>query len=163
MQRGRALATILFTDIVGSTVRAAELGDRRWRELLGRHDAAIRRELRRFGGREVKRTGDGFLALFEQPARAILCATAVRDAIRESGMEIRCGIHMGAIERADGDVGGIGVHIASRVMAEAGPGEVLVSRTVRDAESGSEIAFEEKGDYQLKGVPGDWQLFAAAG
>jgi tetratricopeptide (TPR) repeat protein len=159
MKPERSLFTVLFTDIVGSTDRAAELGDRRWRELLGRHHTAVRRELRRFGGREVATAGDGFLALFDEPAPAILCAVAMRDAVRQVGLEIRCGLHMGSIEQTDGDVGGIGVHIAARVMSVARPSEVLVSSTVRDAESGSDFAFEEAGVQELKGVPGTWQLF----
>ncbi|HYO46982.1 MAG TPA: adenylate/guanylate cyclase domain-containing protein [Gemmatimonadota bacterium] len=159
----RALATILFTDIVGSTERAAELGDRRWREVLANHHAAIRREVKRFGGRVVSTAGDGFLALFDEPSLAIHCASAARGAVRDDGIEIRSGIHMGAIDHAGGDVGGLGVHIASRVTSMAGPGEILVSSTVRDAESGSEFGFEEAGVHALKGVPGEWRLFRVTG
>ena len=159
----RALATILFTDIVGSTERAAELGDRRWREVLANHHATIRREVKRFGGRVVSTAGDGFLALFEEPSLAIHCASAARGAVRDDGIEIRSGIHMGAIDHAGGNVGGLGVHIASRVTSMAGPGEILVSSTVRDAESGSEFGFEEAGVHALKGVPGEWRLFRVTG
>jgi class 3 adenylate cyclase/TolB-like protein/tetratricopeptide (TPR) repeat protein len=159
----RSLATILFTDIVGSTERAAELGDRRWREVLANHHAVIRREVKRCGGRVVSTAGDGFLALFEEPSLAIHCASAARGAVRDDGIEIRSGIHMGAIDHAGGDVGGLGVHIASRVTSMAGPGEILVSSTVRDAESGSEFGFEEAGVHALKGVPGEWRLFRVTG
>jgi class 3 adenylate cyclase/tetratricopeptide (TPR) repeat protein len=159
MKPERSLFTVLFTDIVGSTDHAAKLGDRRWRDLLGRHNVAMRRELRRFGGREVATAGDGFLALFDEPAPAILCAAAMRDAVGQIGLKIRCGLHMGSIDQTHSDVGGIGVHIAARVMGQAAPSEVLVSRTVSDAESGSEFGFEDAGVYELKGVPGEWQLF----
>ena len=160
MERGRALATILFTDIVGSTKRATELGDRKWRQLLEEHHARVRRELRRFGGRELNISGDGFLAVFEGPARAIACADALRQAIRDLSLETRCGIHTGEVEGSGKTVGGIGVHIAARVMAEAGPGEILVSRSVRDSVEGSGISFEDRGPRVLKGVEGERRLFA---
>lgn len=159
----RSLATVLFTDIVGSTVRAAELGDQEWRELLDRHHALVRRWLKRFKGREVKTAGDGFLVVFESPARALACADAIRNAVRELGLEIRCGLHIGEIETRDGDVGGIAVHIGSRVAGLAGPGEVLVSSTVCDAEAGSGFRFEERGRHELKGVPGQWRVHALVG
>jgi class 3 adenylate cyclase len=154
----RVLATVLFTDIVGSTERAAELGDARWRTVLERHGEVTRSELARFGGREVKSIGDGFLATFEGPARAIRCAEAIRAAVRGLGMEIRSGIHTGECEVMGDDVGGIAVHIAARVNAIAAPEEILVSRTVRDLVVGSGIAFEERGTHTLKGVPGEWSL-----
>ncbi|MGH7589500.1 MAG: adenylate/guanylate cyclase domain-containing protein, partial [Gemmatimonadota bacterium] len=156
----RSLATILFTDIVGSTARATELGDRKWRQLLGEHHARVRRELRRFGGRELNISGDGFLAVFEGPARAIACADAIRQAIRDLNLETRCGIHTGELEGSGKTVGGIGVHIAARVMAEAGPGEILVSRSVRDSVEGSGIGFEDRGPRVLKGVEGERRLYA---
>ena len=158
----RVLATVMFTDIVASTERAAELGDRRWTELLGEHERVIRRELERHRGREVKTTGDGFLATFDGPARAIRCATSVADEVRRLGLEIRAGIHTGECELRNGDVGGIAVHIGARVMAEAGTGEVLVSSTVRDLTVGSDISFDDRGTRGLKGVPGEWRLFAVA-
>jgi pimeloyl-ACP methyl ester carboxylesterase len=156
----RVLATVLFTDIVGSTERAAELGDARWRAVLERHGEVTRSELDRFGGREVKSIGDGFLTTFDGPARAIRCAEAIRSAVRGLGMEIRAGIHAGECEVMGDDVGGIAVHIAARVNAVAAPGEILVSRTVRDLVVGSGIAFEERGTQTLKGVPGEWSLLA---
>jgi class 3 adenylate cyclase/alpha-beta hydrolase superfamily lysophospholipase len=156
----RVLATVLFTDIVGSTQRAAALGDRRWRELLDAHHAAVRRELARFRGREVKTTGDGFLAAFDGPARAVRCAAAIRDAVRQLGIEIRAGLHTGEVELLGDDVGGIAVHIGARVAAEAGPGEVLVSSTVKDLVAGSGLEFDDRGARALKGVPGEWRLFA---
>jgi class 3 adenylate cyclase len=157
----RVLATVLFTDIVGSTERASEIGDRRWRELLEEHEQAFRRELERQGGREVKTTGDGFLATFDGPARAIRCAKAATSAIRALGINIRAGIHTGECERRNGDIGGIAVHIGARVMSQAGPGEVLVSNTVKDLTVGSDIEFEARGEHELKGVPGSWRLYAA--
>jgi class 3 adenylate cyclase/tetratricopeptide (TPR) repeat protein len=163
MTAERSLGTVLFTDIVGSTVRAAELGDSEWRELLERHHALVRRWLQRYGGREIKTAGDGFLVVFESPARALACADAIRNAVRELGLEIRCGLHIGEIEKKDGDVGGLAVHIGSRVAALAGPGEVLVSSTVCDAEAGSGFRFEERGRHELKGVPGQWRLHALVG
>lgn len=155
----RALATVLFTDIVHSTERAASLGDRRWHELLERHDSAVRRELQRFGGREVKRTGDGFLATFDGPARGVRCAAAIRDALNQLGLEVRSGLHTGECELFDDDIGGIAVHIAARVNALAGAGEVLVSGTVKDLVVGSEIQFTPQGETPLKGIPGRWPLF----
>ena len=157
----RVLATVLFTDVVGSTERAAALGDRRWTELLERHDALVRRELDRFRGREVDTAGDGFLATFDGPARAIRCALAIRDAVRALGMDVRAGVHTGELELAGDAVRGIAVHTGARVAAAAGAGEVLVSRTVRDLVAGSGIAFEDRGLHELKGVPGEWELFAA--
>src|SRR5215207_1403486 len=157
----RVLATVLFTDIVASTERAAEIGDRRWRELLEAHEESFRRELERQGGQEVKTTGDGFLATFDGPARAIRCAKAAASAIRALGINIRAGIHTGECERRNGDIGGIAVHIGARVMSQADPGEVLVSNTVKDLTVGSDIEFEERGEHELKGVPGSWRLYAA--
>jgi class 3 adenylate cyclase len=158
----RMLATILFTDIVGSTRRAAELGDKAWRALLNRHNEIVRRELERHRGREIVTTGDGFLATFDGPARAIACARAIRDEVRTAGIEIRAGIHSGEIELQGDDIAGIAVHIGARVMALAGGGEVLVSRTVVDLVAGSGIAFEARGVHPLKGVPGEWPVFAVA-
>lgn len=157
----RMLATVLFTDIVGSTERAADLGDRRWRELLERHRGVIRRELSRFRGREIETTGDGFLALFDGPARAIRFAAASVGAVRALGLEIRAGVHTGEVEMMGANVGGIAVHIGARVAALAGPGEVLVSSTVKDLVAGSGIAFDDRGAHTLKGVPGEWRVFAA--
>jgi class 3 adenylate cyclase len=158
----RVLATVLFTDIVGSTDRAAEIGDARWRELLAEHDQLVRRALDRFEGREVKTTGDGFLATFDGPARAIRCAQAIHESLRAIGVDVRAGLHTGEIDLVDGDVGGIAVHLGARVMAEAGAGETVVSSTVKDLVVGSEIAFEDRGEHQLKGVPGTWRLFAVS-
>jgi pimeloyl-ACP methyl ester carboxylesterase len=157
------LATVLFTDIVGSTAKAAELGDRGWHELLERHHALVRGELARFRGREVDTAGDGFFAAFDGPARAIRCSRAVTEAVRELGLEIRAGLHTGECEVVNGKIGGIAVHIGARVAAEARPGEVLVSQTVRDLVAGSGLAFEERGVAELKGVPGEWRLFAVSG
>ena len=159
----RALATVLFTDIVGSTERAAQLGDRAWRDLLQRHDAMVRDALARHRGREVKTVGDGFLATFDGPARAIRCAFAVRDNARHLGLDVRAGVHTGECELIGDDIGGLGVHIGARVAALARPSEVLVSRTVTDLVAGAGIAFESRGMHKLKGVPGDWELFAVAG
>ena len=156
----RRLATVLFTDIVGSTQKAAELGDRRWRELVAAHHARIRSELARFRGQELDTAGDGFFASFDGPARAIRCACAITEGVRELGIEVRAGLHTGECEVMDGKVGGIAVHIGARVAAEAEPGEVLVSSTVKDLVAGSGIAFRERGIAQLKGVPGEWRLFA---
>ena len=158
----RVLATVLFTDIVGSTRRAVELGDSRWRELLAEHYAIVRSQLARYGGREVKTMGDGFLATFDGPARAVRCAIAIADASREAGVDIRAGLHTGECDFTGNDVGGIAVHIASRVLGHAGVGEVVVSRTVVDLVAGSQLAFEDRGAHELKGVPGSWQLYAAA-
>jgi class 3 adenylate cyclase len=159
----RILATVMFTDIVDSTRRAAELGDRGWRELVERHDQLMRRELERHRGREVKTMGDGFLATFDGPARAIRCACAARDAIRLLGIEIRAGLHTGECELVgNGDVRGIAVNIGARVGSSANPGEVLVSRTVTDLVAGSGIEFADRGSHALKGVPGEWQLYAVS-
>jgi class 3 adenylate cyclase len=156
----RVLATVLFTDIVGSTERAAQLGDSRWRHVLDGHDAAVRRQLDRFRGREVKTAGDGFLATFDGPGRAIQCACAIRDALRALDVEVRVGLHTGEVEVRGADVAGLAVHIGSRVSALAGGGEVLVSSTVKDLVAGSGIRFEDRGEHELKGVPGPWRLFA---
>jgi class 3 adenylate cyclase len=156
----RILATVLFTDIVNSTERAATLGDRRWRDLLEGHQSLVRQELARFRGREVKALGDGFLATFDGPARAIRCACAIRDGVRGLGIEIRAGLHTGECERMGEDVGGIAVHIGARVVASATPGEVLVSSTVKDLVAGSGLRFVDNGTHNLSGVPGEWRLFA---
>jgi class 3 adenylate cyclase len=158
----RMLATVMFTDIVDSTAKAASLGDRGWRELIVRHDQLMRRELERHRGREVKTMGDGFLATFDGPARAIRCACSATEALRGIGVEIRAGLHTGECEVMDGDIGGIAVNIGARVGAAAGPGEVLVSRTVSDLVAGSGITFADRGVHTLKGVPGEWQLYAVA-
>jgi class 3 adenylate cyclase len=159
----RVLATVLFTDIVASTETAARVGDRQWRAALDAHDAAIRQELKRFNGTEIKTTGDGFLATFDGPARAIRCAIAIQNSARRLGLEVRCGLHTGEVElRAGGDIGGIAVHIGQRVSSLAGPGEVLVSRTVVDLVAGAGIKFEDRGEHELKGVPGRWSVFAVA-
>jgi DNA-binding NarL/FixJ family response regulator len=159
---GRVLATVMFSDIASSTERAAEIGDRRWRDLLDRHDALIRRELARHGGREVKTTGDGFLALFDGPARAIRCAVAIRRELRAEGVEVRIGLHSGEVELRADDVGGIAVHLGARVAATASPGEVVVSSTVRDLVAGSGIGFVDRGEHDFKGVPDRWRLFAVS-
>jgi class 3 adenylate cyclase/pimeloyl-ACP methyl ester carboxylesterase len=157
----RALLTVMFTDIVDATVRAAELGDSRWRDLLARHDESVRKELVRFGGREVKTVGDGFLTTFAgPPSRALRCALAITGATRELGVEVRVGIHTGECELIGDDVGGMAVHIASRVNALARPGEVLVSGTVFGTVVGGPFTFEDRGFHELKGVPGRWPLFA---
>ena len=156
----RVLATVMFTDIVGSTERAAELGDSRWRTLLQRHDALVREHLARHRGREVKTVGDGFLATFDGPARAIRCAAGLAGATPELGLEVRAGLHSGEVEIIGDDVGGLAVHIGARVAARAGRGEVLVSNTVKDLVVGSGIEFEDRGAQELKGVPGEWRLFA---
>jgi class 3 adenylate cyclase len=158
--RGRSLATVLFTDIVGSTERAREVGDRRWGQLLDAHDRLAGELVARFGGRLVKSTGDGLLATFDRPGQGIRCATALRDQLRRLGVEIRAGLHSGEVQVRGTDVGGIAVHLAARVMAAAGPGEVLVSRTVHDLVAGSDLALEDRGAHALKGMPGQWQLFA---
>lgn len=158
----RILTTMLFTDIVGSTARASSIGDRRWRALLDAHDRKIREQLERFRGREVDTTGDGFLASFDGPARAIRCARAIVDAVRPLGIEVRAGLHTGECEVRGEHLGGIAVHIAARVGALAGPSEVLVSSTVKDLVVGSDIAFVEGGEHQLKGVPGMWRLYSVA-
>jgi len=158
----RILATVMFTDIVESTVRAAELGDKRWRDLLASHDAAVRRQLRRFEGQEIKTTGDGFLATFTAPSRAVACARAIRESVHNFGIDVRIGLHTGECELMGTDVGGLAVHTGARVAGLAGPGEVLVSSTVKDLVAGSRINFVERGTHQLKGVPGEWRVFAVA-
>jgi class 3 adenylate cyclase len=157
---GRALATVLFTDIVGSTELARRVGDRRWGELLDLHDRAARELVGQLQGRLVKSTGDGILALFDRPGRGIRCATGLRDRLRGHGVEIRAGVHTGEVQLRGDDVGGIGVHVAARVMAAAGPGEVLVSSTVHDLVAGSDYVLEDRGAHALKGVGGEWRLFA---
>jgi class 3 adenylate cyclase len=157
----RVLATVLFTDIVGSTERAAELGDRAWRDLLDRHDQAVRRQIDRFRGWEVDTAGDGFLATFDGPGRAIHCACAIRDAVDALGLEVRVGLHTGEIEMRGNDVAGMAVHIGARVASCAGPGEVLVSGAIPPLVAGSGLAFEDRGDHELKGVPGTWRLYRA--
>jgi pimeloyl-ACP methyl ester carboxylesterase len=156
----RMLATVLFTDIVESTTKAIELGDRRWRQLLERHNALVRRELLRFRGVEIDTTGDGFLATFDGPARAIRCACSIVAGVHELGLSIRAGLHTGECELADGKVAGIAVHTGARVAAKAGADEVLVSSTVKDLVAGSGIAFDERGQHELKGIPGEWRLYA---
>src|SRR5439155_971202 len=153
----RVLTTVLFTDIVGSTSKSAELGDSRWRALIEKHHAVVRKHLARFRGRELDTAGDGFFASFDGPARAIRCASALTVAVRELGLEIRAGLHTGECEMVDGKVGGIAVHIGARVAGEAGPGEVLVSGTVKDLVAGSGLQFEDRGVAELKGVPGEWR------
>jgi class 3 adenylate cyclase len=156
----RALATVLFTDIVSSTERARQVGDRRWGELLDLHDRLARELVGQLHGRLVKSTGDGILALFDRPGRGIRCATALRDRLRGSGMEIRAGVHTGEVQLRGDDVGGIAVHFAARVMAAAAPGEVLVSGTVHDLVAGSDYVLEDRGAHALKGIGGEWRLFA---
>jgi pimeloyl-ACP methyl ester carboxylesterase len=164
MRRGpdpdRVVMTMLFVDIVGSTEKAAALGDRRWRDLLDGYRAAVRRELSRFRGREIDVAGDGLLSMFDGPARAIRCACAIRDGVRALGVEVRAGLHTGEVELIGEGVGGIGVHIGARVAAKAGSGEVWVSSTVKDLVAGSGIRFEDRGTHPLKGVPGEWRLLA---
>jgi class 3 adenylate cyclase len=156
----RVLATVLFTDIVGSTEKAAALGDSRWRNLLDKHHATIRSNLARFRGHEVKTTGDGILATFDGPARGVRCACAVAEEIRPLGIDVRAGLHTGECEMMGDDVGGIAVHIGARVASLAGAGEVLVSRTVKDLVAGSGLRFADRGSQTLKGVPGEWQIYA---
>ena len=158
----RVLATVLFTDIVDSTRRAAEMGDRDWHALLDAHDAVVRSQLARYRGREVNTSGDGFLATFDGPQRAIRCAMSIRDAVQTLGLQVRAGLHTGECEVRGDDLGGIGVHIGARVSALAGPTEGLVSSTLRDLVIGSGLEFEERGAHELKGVPGEWRLFAVA-
>jgi class 3 adenylate cyclase/pimeloyl-ACP methyl ester carboxylesterase len=157
----RALATIMFTDIVGSTEHAARLGDRSWSQILDRHDELVQRELDRHRGRKVNPTGDGLLATFDGPARAVRCAQAISAAVGALGIQVRAGLHTGEIELRGDDIGGIAVHIAARVTAMADAGEVVVSSTVKDLVAGSEIAFVDRGTHALKGVPDEWHLFAA--
>ena len=158
----RVLATVLFTDIVGSTARAAEVGDRRWREQLERHHALVRRQLVRYGGRELDTAGDGMFACFDGPARAIRCAREIASAVSELDLDIRAGLHTGECELVDGKMAGIAVHLGARVASAAAPGEVLVSSTVKDLVAGSGLSFVDRGRHALKGVDGDWQLFAVA-
>jgi class 3 adenylate cyclase len=153
----------MFTDLSGSTELAGRLGDRRWRDLLERHGAIVSRELERLHGRAVKSTGDGVLATFDGPARAIRCAVAIREGVRPLGLELRAGLHTGEIETIGEDVGGIAVHIAARVLDAARPGEILTSSTVRDLVVGSGLGFEDRGSHELRGVPGEWRLHAVAG
>lgn len=159
VEQDRVLATILFTDIVGSTARLAELGDAAWKALLDKHHAAVRRQLSRFRGRELNMTGDGFFATFDGPARGIQCATAIGRAVADLGLEIRAGLHTGECQLVDGQIGGIAIHIGARVAAEAKAGEVLVSSTVKDLVAGSGIQFDDRGVYELRGVPGEWHLY----
>jgi class 3 adenylate cyclase len=158
----RVLATVLFTDIVDSTRRASEIGDRDWHALLDAHDAVVRSQLARFRGREVNTSGDGFLAMFDGPQRAIRCAMAIRDAVQALGIQVRAGLHTGECEVRGDDIGGIAVHIGARVSALAGPNDVLVSSTLRDLVIGSGLEFDDRGAHELKGVPGEWRLFAVA-
>jgi class 3 adenylate cyclase/pimeloyl-ACP methyl ester carboxylesterase len=158
----RVLATVLFTDIVDSTRRAAEMGDRDWHALLDAHDAVVRAQLNRFRGREVSTSGDSFLAMFDGPQRAIRCSVAIRDAVQALGIEVRAGLHTGECEVRGDDIGGIAVHIGARVSALAGPNDVLVSSTLRDLVIGSGLEFDDRGAHELRGVPGEWRLFAVA-
>ncbi len=160
MASERMLTTILFTDIVGSTARAAAVGDRRWQALLEQHDRLIRCTLARFHGREINTTGDGFLATFDAPASAIRCACAVVDGVAELGLNVRVGVHTGECELSEGRLGGIAVNIGARVTGVAAPGEVLVSNTVRELVAGARLGFQDRGVWALKGVPGQWRLFA---
>jgi class 3 adenylate cyclase len=154
------LTTLLFSDVVGSTDRLAAIGDRAWRTLLDRHDDVVRHQLARFSGHQEKVTGDGILATFDGPARAMRCGTAIRDAARQFGMDVRVGIHTGEVERRRTELAGIAVHLACRVCETAQPGEVLVTRTVVDLVAGSGATFEDHGDHELKGIPAPWRLFA---
>jgi class 3 adenylate cyclase len=159
----RVLATVMFTDIVDSTSRAASLGDSRWRELLERHDQLVRAQLARYQGREVKTIGDGFLATFDGPARAIRCAHDITQEVHGLGLDVRAGLHTGEVEVRGDDVAGMAVHIGARVGSLAGSREVLVSSTVKDLVVGSGIEFADRGEHELKGVPGEWRLFAVEG
>jgi class 3 adenylate cyclase len=156
----RVLSTVMFTDVVGSTEQATSLGDRRWRDVLDAHDGAVREQLTKYRGREVKTMGDGFLATFDGPARAIRCGCAIRDAARDLGLAVRVGVHSGEIELRGDDIAGVAVVIAQRVSAQAQPHEVLVSSTVKDLVAGSGLAFADRGEHVLKGVPDEWRLFA---
>jgi pimeloyl-ACP methyl ester carboxylesterase len=160
-EHDRVLSTVLFTDIVGSTERAAELGDREWRHLLERHDSVVRRQIDRHSGREVKRTGDGFLATFDGPARGVRCAGDISEAVRNAGLHVRAGLHTGECELMSDDIGGMAVHIAARVMSMADADEVLVSSTVKDLVVGSGLSFADRGEHELKGVADQWRLYAA--
>ena len=159
----RVLATVLFTDIVGSTEHAARLGDKKWAELLNHHDDLVTAELERHRGLKVNPTGDGLLATFDGPARAVRCAQAICEAVRALGIEVRAGLHTGEVELRGEDIGGIAAHIGQRVSTLAAPGKVLVSSTVKDLVVGSGIGFEDRGEHELKGVPGTWRLFAVKG
>ncbi|MGH2526952.1 MAG: adenylate/guanylate cyclase domain-containing protein [Actinomycetota bacterium] len=159
----RVLATVLFTDIVGSTEKLAELGDRGWKDLVQRHHAQVRALLERYRGAEIDTAGDGFFASFDGPARAIRCARSVIESVRPLGIEVRAGLHTGECERIDGKVGGLAVNIGARVGGAAGPSEVLVSQTVKDLMVGSDSAFEDRGERELKGIPGTWRLYAVTG
>jgi class 3 adenylate cyclase/alpha-beta hydrolase superfamily lysophospholipase len=163
VEPGRVLATVLFTDIVDSTRQAADVGDRRWRELLDRHDTLVDRALERHPGRKVNPTGDGMLAVFDGPARAVRCGLAIRDGVAALGLQMRAGAHTGEVELRGDDISGVAVNIGARVAALAGPSELLVSRTVTDLVAGSGIDFEDRGDHELKGVPGTWRLFSVTG
>ena len=157
----RVLATVLFTDIIDSTVRMSELGDRAWRELLEQHHAVVRAQLTRARGSEVDTAGDGFFASFDGPARAVSCAKAIVEGVRQLGIDVRSGLHAGECELVDGKIAGIAVHTGARVAAHAAAGEVLVSSTVRDLVAGSGLEFEDRGVHELKGIPGEWRLYAA--
>jgi class 3 adenylate cyclase len=159
----RVLTTVLFTDIVGSTERAGKLGDRRWRELLDLHHLLVREQLERYHGQEVDTAGDGFLATFDGPARAIRCASAIENGVGALGLQIKAGVHTGECELFGDKVAGLAVHTGARVASLAGPGEVLVSSTVKDLVAGSGIEFEDRGTHELKGVPGEWRLYAVSG
>ncbi|MGH2680224.1 MAG: response regulator [Actinomycetota bacterium] len=158
----RILATVMFSDIVASTERAAEVGDRRWRDELDRHDELVRKELAGHDGREIKTTGDGFLAVFDAPTRAIRCAAAIRDGLRTVGIDVRVGLHTGEVELRGDDVGGIAVNIGARVAAVGSPGDILVSSTVKDLVRGSSVGFDDRGEHELKGVADRWRLFAVS-
>ena len=159
----RLLTTLLFTDIVNSTKRAAEWGDRRWRDLLDQHHTVVRGQLERYGGREIATTGDGFFATFASPTQAVRCALGRSEAVDALGVQMRAGVHTGEVEVRGDDLGGLAVHIAARVMSAAEPGEVMVSSTVKDLLAGTDVAFEDRGEHELKGVPGRWHLFAVGG
>jgi class 3 adenylate cyclase len=156
----RALATVLFTDFVSSTPKLADVGDKKWRQILDQHDSLVSRELDRHRGRKINTTGDGILATFDGPARAVRCAQAIIESVRPLGIEVRAGLHTGEVELRGEDIGGIAVHIAARIMAQAGAGEVVVSSTVKDLVAGSVILFADRGTHALKGVPDEWRLFA---
>jgi class 3 adenylate cyclase len=159
----RLLTTLLFTDIVDSTTRAADWGDRRWRDLLDQHHAVVRAQLERYAGREVATTGDGFFASFASPTQAVRCALEVAEAVEKLGVKIRAGVHTGEVEVRGNDLGGLAVHIAARVSAAAGAGEVVVSSTVKDLLAGTAVTFDDRGEHELKGVPGSWRLFSVEG